>query len=119
MSTWLSRRCSGLQADLRTLKLSAESLGTRFDVALVDPPWEEYARRAPGLAQMDTWAWAEIQALELENVMDTPSFIFLWCAAGPLCECFELLLVDTVGGVVSSCRTIHKIHTCNPTSCMM
>ncbi|KAK9828073.1 hypothetical protein WJX81_008698 [Elliptochloris bilobata] len=70
-----------LKADLRTLKLSAETLGTRFDVALVDPPWEEYARRAPGLAQMDTWGWAEIQALELENVMDTPSFIFLWCGS--------------------------------------
>ena len=80
-----------LQADLRTLKLSAESLGTRFDVALVDPPWEEYARRAPGLAQMDTWAWAEIQGLELENVMDTPSFVFLWCAAGPVCELLTLL----------------------------
>lgn len=60
--------------------MGPETLGTRFDVALVDPPWEEYARRAPGLAEMDTWGWAEIQALELENVMDTPSFIFLWCA---------------------------------------
>ena len=51
-------------------------------MALVDPPWEEYARRAPGLAQPDAWTWAEIQALELEAVMDTPSFIFLWCAFG-------------------------------------
>ncbi len=65
------------QADLKQLRLGAEALGTRFD-----PPWEEYARRAPGLAQPDAWTWAEIQGLELEAVMDTPSFIFLWRASG-------------------------------------
>ena len=70
------------QADLKQLRLGAEALGTRFDVALVDPPWEEYARRAPGLAQPDAWTWAEIQALELAAVMDTPSFLFLWRAPG-------------------------------------
>lgn len=37
-----------LKADLRTLKLSTETFGTKFDVILVDPPWEEYVRRAPG-----------------------------------------------------------------------
>jgi len=35
------------QADLRTLKLNTETFGTKFDVIIVDPPWDEYARRAP------------------------------------------------------------------------
>lgn len=34
-----------LQADLRNLKLSTETFGTKFDVVLIDPPWEEYATR--------------------------------------------------------------------------
>lgn len=38
-----------LRADLKALALSPETFGTKFDVILVDPPWEEYARRAPGV----------------------------------------------------------------------
>ncbi|MEW5314321.1 MAG: hypothetical protein WDW38_005829 [Sanguina aurantia] len=38
-----------LKADLRSLKLSTETFGTKFDTILVDPPWEEYVRRAPGM----------------------------------------------------------------------
>lgn len=34
-----------LQADLKTLKLGTETFGTKFDVIIVDPPWEEYASR--------------------------------------------------------------------------
>lgn len=37
-----------LRADLRKLKLDARTFGTKFDVILIDPPWEEYVRRAPG-----------------------------------------------------------------------
>ena len=44
------------QADLAELKLSVATFGTRFDVVLVDPPWEEYARRAPGV-DVPTWPW--------------------------------------------------------------
>ena len=41
--------------------------------------WEEYARRAPGLLKdTEVWAWKEIMALEIENIADTPSFVFLW-----------------------------------------
>jgi mRNA (2'-O-methyladenosine-N6-)-methyltransferase len=65
------------QADLRELKLNTATFGTKFDVVLVDPPWEEYARRAPGI-EVHTWAWQEIKALELENITDIPSFLFLW-----------------------------------------
>lgn len=45
---------------------------------LIDPPWEEYARRAPHVADEVTWTWQEIMALEIEAITDTPSFVFLW-----------------------------------------
>lgn len=38
-----------LRTDLRSTRLSPELFGTKFDVILVDPPWEEYVRRAPGM----------------------------------------------------------------------
>ena len=47
---------------------------------LIDPPWEEYARRAPGAPGLDdAWPWQDIQALDIAAVADTPSFVFLWC----------------------------------------
>jgi len=49
---------------------------------LIDPPWEEYARRAPGAPGLDdAWLWQDIQALDIAAVADTPSFVFLWCAS--------------------------------------
>jgi hypothetical protein len=69
-----------LQTDLKEFKMNIETLGTKFDVALIDPPWEEYSRRAPGIDLGPSWTWQEIMGLELENVMDTPSYVFLWCA---------------------------------------
>ena len=70
----------GPQADLAELKLSVAAFGTKFDVVLVDPPWEEYARRAPG-AELPVWPWQDIMRLEIEAIVDTPSFLFLWCAS--------------------------------------
>eukprot|EP00200_Dunaliella_tertiolecta_P017592 CAMPEP_0202411586 /NCGR_PEP_ID=MMETSP1128-20130828/22327_1 /ASSEMBLY_ACC=CAM_ASM_000463 /TAXON_ID=3047 /ORGANISM="Dunaliella tertiolecta, Strain CCMP1320" /LENGTH=547 /DNA_ID=CAMNT_0049017321 /DNA_START=280 /DNA_END=1923 /DNA_ORIENTATION=- len=72
-----------LKADLRTLKLNTETFGTKFDVILIDPPWDEYARRAPQSAQgqVESWHWQEIMNLEIENIADSPSFVFLWCGA--------------------------------------
>ncbi|KAG2496477.1 hypothetical protein HYH03_005303 [Edaphochlamys debaryana] len=71
-----------LRADLKQLKLSVDTFGTKFDVILVDPPWEEYVRRAPGLvSDPESWTWQELQALELEAISDTPCFLFLWCGA--------------------------------------
>ncbi len=32
----------------------------------------------PGLRDREVWTWQEIQALEIENIADTPSFLFLW-----------------------------------------
>eukprot|EP00198_Chlamydomonas_reinhardtii_P000912 XP_001690247.1 predicted protein [Chlamydomonas reinhardtii] len=71
-----------LRTDLRSTRLSPELFGTKFDVILVDPPWEEYVRRAPGMvADPEVWSWQDIQALDIEAVADNPCFLFLWCGA--------------------------------------
>lgn len=63
---------------MKQLPLSVETFGTKFDVVLIDPPWEEYARRAPGISDITTWTWQEIMALEIERITEPPSFVFLW-----------------------------------------
>ncbi|MQL77468.1 hypothetical protein Taro_009894 [Colocasia esculenta] len=71
------------KCDLREFVLTPEFFGTKFDVILVDPPWEEYVHRAPGVADhMESWTFEEIQNLKIEVVADTPSFIFLWVGDG-------------------------------------
>ena len=68
-----------LKADLRNLEMSPSTFGTRFDVILIDPPWEEYVRRAPGVADAhDFWHPQEIANLKIEALADTPSCVFLW-----------------------------------------
>ncbi|CAG8559922.1 7548_t:CDS:2, partial [Paraglomus brasilianum] len=52
-----------LKTDLRAFDL--KSLGTKFDVILIDPPLEDYCRRSPIVAGT-------------EDVAATPSFIFIW-----------------------------------------
>lgn len=51
----------------------------RFDVILIDPPWEEYVRRAPGFVSKDeeVWTWQQIQDLNIGAISDEPSFVFL------------------------------------------
>ncbi|KAA8516879.1 hypothetical protein F0562_017303 [Nyssa sinensis] len=47
--------------------LSLEFFGTKFDVILVDSPWEEYAHRAPGVTNhMEYWTFEEIMNLKIE-----------------------------------------------------
>ncbi|KAM0949612.1 putative mRNA (2'-O-methyladenosine-N(6)-)-methyltransferase [Dioscorea sansibarensis] len=71
------------KCDLKEHILSPEFFGTKFDVILVDPPWEEYAHRAPGATDhIDCWTFEEIQNLKIEAIADTPSFIFLWVGDG-------------------------------------
>eukprot|EP00268_Persea_americana_P032168 TRINITY_DN3155_c0_g4_i1.p1 TRINITY_DN3155_c0_g4~~TRINITY_DN3155_c0_g4_i1.p1 ORF type:complete len:1239 (-),score=333.64 TRINITY_DN3155_c0_g4_i1:179-3895(-) len=71
------------KCDLREHGLSPEFFGTKFDVILVDPPWEEYVHRAPGVTDhMEYWTFEEIQNLKIEAIADTPSFIFLWVGDG-------------------------------------
>ncbi|KAK4571532.1 hypothetical protein RGQ29_030101 [Quercus rubra] len=68
---------------IRELELTNSSFGTKFDVILVDPPWEEYVHRAPGVADhMEYWTFEEIMNLKIEAIADTPSFIFLWVGDG-------------------------------------
>ncbi|RAL54966.1 hypothetical protein DM860_013662 [Cuscuta australis] len=71
------------KCDLREQELSPEFFGTKFDVILIDPPWEEYVHRAPGVTDhMEHWTFEEIMNLKIEAVADTPSFIFLWVGDG-------------------------------------
>lgn len=73
-----------LQADLKTLDL--KTLGTDFDVILIEPPLEEYARgggalAVAGAAPRSFWNWDEIQALEINEISAHRSFVFLWCGS--------------------------------------
>ncbi|KAJ3682532.1 hypothetical protein LUZ60_015105 [Juncus effusus] len=71
------------KCDLKEHVLSPEFFGTKFDVILVDPPWEEYVHRAPGITDhIEYWTMEEIMNLKLEAIADTPSFIFLWVGDG-------------------------------------
>ncbi|GAB4861738.1 hypothetical protein Ancab_036992 [Ancistrocladus abbreviatus] len=71
------------KCDLRDFELSPEFFGTKFDVILVDPPWEEYVHRAPGVIDnVEHWTFEEIKNLKIEAIADTPSFIFLWVGDG-------------------------------------
>ncbi|XP_050154914.1 N6-adenosine-methyltransferase non-catalytic subunit MTB-like [Malus sylvestris] len=71
------------KCDLKEFELSPEFFGTKFDVILVDPPWEEYVHRAPGVADhTEYWTFEEIMNLKIEAIADTPSFIFLWVGDG-------------------------------------
>lgn len=71
------------KCDLKEHELTPDSFGTKFDVILVDPPWEEYVHRAPGVTDhLDYWTFEEIQNLKIEAIADTPSFIFLWVGDG-------------------------------------
>ena len=53
-----------LQCDLATMDLS--SLGSKFDVILIDPPMEEYQRRASGIAfSWQPWDFEEVNKFPL------------------------------------------------------
>lgn len=55
------------KCNLKEFELSPEFFGTKFDVILVDPPWEEYVHRAPGVADhMEYWTLEEIMNLKIE-----------------------------------------------------
>ncbi|OMP11704.1 MT-A70-like protein [Corchorus capsularis] len=72
-----------MKCDLREFELSPDFFGTKFDVILIDPPWEEYVHRAPGVADhIEYWKFEEIMNLKIEAIADTPSFIFLWVGDG-------------------------------------
>eukprot|EP00850_Spirogloea_muscicola_P007440 SM000037S13575 [mRNA] locus=s37:866017:869778:+ [translate_table: standard] len=68
-----------MRMDLRKQELSPELFGTKFDVILLDPPWEEYVRRAPGVADaLEWWPPEDVLNLKLEAIAYNPSYVFLW-----------------------------------------
>ena len=73
-----------LKADLLNYDLS--KIGNKFDVIYIDPPWEEYARRAANISANieppEYWGIDQIADLQIEAVADSPSFIFIWCGCG-------------------------------------
>ena len=49
-----------LQTDLKTFDFS--TLGVKFDVILLEPPLEEYQRRASGVTfSWSPWEWEEVR----------------------------------------------------------
>lgn len=69
-----------LQCDLDIFDL--DDLECKFDVVYIDPPLEEYQRRASGTAfSWKPWTWEEILKLEIEKVAAQRSFLFLWCGS--------------------------------------
>lgn len=68
-----------LQADLKTYDL--KSLGTKFDVILIEPPLEEYFRGTSSATPGNFLNWDEIKNLEIEAISSHRSFVFLWCGS--------------------------------------
>ncbi|EDW75432.1 uncharacterized protein Dwil_GK23852 [Drosophila willistoni] len=73
-----------LKADLKTLDV--KTLGTKFDVILIEPPLEEYARAAPSVATVGGaprvfWNWDDILNLDVGEIAAHRSFVFLWCGS--------------------------------------
>ncbi|XP_055639301.1 N6-adenosine-methyltransferase non-catalytic subunit [Toxorhynchites rutilus septentrionalis] len=71
-----------LRADLKNFDL--KTLGTKFDVILIEPPLEEYARGGAAVAAgapRNFWSWDEILALDIGEVAAHRSFVFLWCGS--------------------------------------
>lgn len=82
-----------LKCDLKEFDL--QQLGTKFDVILIDPPWEEYQTRVAGMyvpnEDLSTWTLEELKQLKIGEIADTQSFCFLWCGETHLEHGRELL----------------------------
>lgn len=67
-----------LKADLKTLDV--KTLGTKFDVILIEPPLEEYARAAPAVATVGGaprvfWNWDEILSELAQETLHLTSYL--------------------------------------------
>ncbi|XP_028832126.1 N(6)-adenosine-methyltransferase non-catalytic subunit METTL14 [Denticeps clupeoides] len=69
-----------LQADMDVYDL--RNLKSKFDVILLEPPLEEYYRESGIIANERFWTWDDIMKLEIEEISDLRSFVFLWCGSG-------------------------------------
>lgn len=75
-----------LQANLKKVELNTNMFGTKFDVILIEPPLEEYARGGAAVAvaggsSRTYWSWDEIIELDIGELAAHRSFIFLWCGS--------------------------------------
>jgi N6-adenosine-specific RNA methylase IME4 len=52
----------------------------QFDVILIEPPLEEYAR-SYGVTNTKFWDWEKIMALDVSEIAAQRAFIFLWCGS--------------------------------------
>eukprot|EP00403_Amphidinium_massartii_P046840 CAMPEP_0178462808 /NCGR_PEP_ID=MMETSP0689_2-20121128/50010_1 /TAXON_ID=160604 /ORGANISM="Amphidinium massartii, Strain CS-259" /LENGTH=174 /DNA_ID=CAMNT_0020089675 /DNA_START=81 /DNA_END=602 /DNA_ORIENTATION=- len=70
-----------LKCDLKNFDLT--SLGTKFDVILIDPPWPEYQTRVSGIyvpgEDLRPWTAEELRELKIGDIAEGQSFCFLWC----------------------------------------
>ena len=83
-----------IKEDLKKFDLA--KLG-KFDVLLIDPPWEEYEKRAQHLPaylqkteRYKSWTLDEMLKLNVENIAENPSFLFLWVGSQHLDDGREL-----------------------------
>lgn len=70
-----------LKTDLKP-NFDLKTLGTKFDVILIEPPLEEYFRGgSSSTSSSNFWNWDEIMNLEVESIASHRSFVFLWCGS--------------------------------------
>lgn len=67
-----------LKTDLANMDL--KSLGSKFDVILIEPPLEEY-QRTLGVTNVKFWNWEQIINLDIGEIADVRAFVFLWCGS--------------------------------------
>ncbi|PHJ15310.1 n6-adenosine-methyltransferase [Cystoisospora suis] len=84
-----------VQGDLRNFDWHIFE-GVKFDVILVDPPWQEYHDRcaaALGATNEDLafWTLEDLAKLPVDMIGETPSFCFLWCGVTHLEDARVLL----------------------------
>lgn len=83
-----------MNVDLKTCDLAA-TLGTKFDVILIDPPWEEYNRRDPTLSLTSNnafWTLEEMMQLKVDQIAESPCFLWLWVGSAEGLDQGRLLL---------------------------
>lgn len=68
-------KCDLENFDLKSLKPH------QFDVILIEPPLEEYARTCGVTNVTKFWDWHKIMALDIAELAAQRSFVFLWCGS--------------------------------------
>lgn len=79
-----------LKTDLKTCDLLV-TLGSKFDVILIDPPWQEYSRRNPA-GGIPFWTLEEMMNLKIDQISESPSFLWLWVGSAEGLDQGRLLL---------------------------